>query len=501
MFASTWLQRFNAWKPRHGQPLMLRSLLLRSAWLPAAITAILLVCSLALLVGASWRSLERLDPIHAHQLHLYRLQDLGLRLQEALVESLDTSVDSGDVDFGALRRDLDRLLGGDDSLVQDTPSRLRRARILLDDLKRNPRTALIAALGELRSALVAEYRAHDTLLRDVQNNALLELRVSSALTVVIPLLGLMLLFLLRRRILLPLNNLRDLMAHLARQEYRSAATENVTPVLLPVFENYNHMVERLQELERHHRERQESLEAAVHRATATLLQQQRELARSERLAAVGELAAGVAHELRNPLAGVQMALSGLHRDLTDAGHRDRIELILGEIKRLSRLLNDLLGQARTPPEPPVAVDLGRTLEELLELVRLQVPARVRLDAEVTPGLCCRLPEAGLRQAILNLLLNAAQAIGEREGHIHVTAAREAGQLRLSVADDGPGLPAELLQDGVRAFVSWREGGTGLGLAMVQRFAREQDGRLELGAREPGGACVSLLLPCGTSADE
>jgi C4-dicarboxylate-specific signal transduction histidine kinase len=275
----------------------------------------------------------------------------------------------------------------------------------------------------------------------------------------------MLLFLLRRRILQPLNNLRDLMAHLARQEYRSAATENVTPVLLPVFENYNHMVERLQELERHHRERQESLEAAVHRATATLLQQQRELARSERLAAVGEVAAGVAHELRNPLAGVQMALSGLHR------------------------------------EPPVAVDLGRTLEELLELVRLQVPARVRLDAEVMPGLCCRLPEAGLRRAILNLLLNAAQAIGEREGHIHVTAAREAGQLRLSVTDDGPGLPAELLQDGVRAFASWREGGTGLGLAMVQRFARDQAGRLELGACEPRGACVSLRLRCGTNADE
>ena len=88
-----------------------------------------------------------------------------------------------------------------------------------------------------------------------------------------------------------------------------------------------------------------------------------------------------------------------------------------------------------------------------------------------------------------------QAIGEREGRIVVEAMLRDGMLRLDVWDDGPGFPQDLLECGIRAFLSHRAGGTGLGLSMVQRFTRTVGGSITLANREPHGACVTLELPC------
>ena len=105
-----------------------------------------------------------------------------------------------------------------------------------------------------------------------------------------------------------------------------------------------------------------------------------------------------------------------------------------------------------------------------------------------------MPQDRLRQALLNLVLNAANVLDERGGTITVAATREASQLRITVSDDGPGFPAELLQNGIRPFFSTRERGTGLGLPMVRRFARDLGGDVSLGTRQPHGACVALVLP-------
>jgi signal transduction histidine kinase len=138
--------------------------------------------------------------------------------------------------------------------------------------------------------------------------------------------------------------------------------------------------------------------------------------------------------------------------------------------------------------------LAQTLGDLLELVRFQVPSGIRLDNLIPSRLRCRLPETHLRQAVLNLILNAAHALGEGPGVVTLGAAMADDALRIQVCDDGPGFPAELLRDGVRAFATWREDGTGLGLAMVRRFARDLGGELELANREPHGACASLRVP-------
>jgi two-component system NtrC family sensor kinase len=127
-------------------------------------------------------------------------------------------------------------------------------------------------------------------------------------------------------------------------------------------------------------------------------------------------------------------------------------------------------------------------------VRYQLPDNVRLDDEVPGDLHCRLPEAGLRHALINLILNAAQAIGDAPGYIRLHAGRDERGTVISVCDDGPGLPAALLESGMHDFGSWRPGGTGLGLTTVRRFANHQGGRLELRNLPRQGACATLIFP-------
>jgi signal transduction histidine kinase len=285
------------------------------------------------------------------------------------------------------------------------------------------------------------------------------------------------------------------MALLAQQDYSALPMGNVDPLLRPLFAHYNNMVMRLAELEREHQARQQSLENAVRAATRTLLEHQRDLANAERLAAVGEIAAGVAHELRNPLAGIQMSLSNLRRKLSDHEQIARLDMAINELRRVTRLLNDMLNQAYQTQEPVVDMALAENIEGLLDLVRYQVPKHIRLAPSIPLDLHCRLPEGRLRQALLNLIFNAAQSMGERPGTITVDAVHNDHTLYIKVCDEGPGFPQELLQNGVRAFATWRESGTGLGLAMVRRFARDLDGELQIENCTPQGACATLKLPC------
>lgn len=237
---------------------------------------------------------------------------------------------------------------------------------------------------------------------------------------------------------------------------------------------------------------------AAHRETEkaadALVAQQATLARADRLAAVGELAAGLAHEIRNPLAGIQMSLENLRRETESEDVGGRLDLVIGELHRLSRLLGRHLEGARHAPEPAVALDLGELTTDLLALVRSQVPAHIELVSQVGPGLTVTLPRDRVRQALLNLILNSVDALGDAEGHVVVGAERADDVLVLSVEDDGPGFPPDSLEGARNLFESMKEGGTGLGLAIARRLALDLAGRLELSNREPRGARVELRIP-------
>lgn len=474
---------------------MFKTAFYRPVWLPAAIATALLLVALVLLVGAAWRSAERLQPVHSHLTLLSHLQDKRLLVEQLLVEhlGLETTVDPRDL--AAIRYQVQRLAARQDYLHADTPGALRHADQALGTFASQPRTAVVTALAELRRALALETQAHNTLLSEVSKAAQFELHLATAMLVALPLLAGLLLFLVRKRVLRPLHNLSQLMTLLGRQDYATIPTDDADPMLQPLFENYNHMVTQLATLEQERQARQESLEAQVRHASGALLEQQRKLADAERLAAVGELAAGIAHDLRNPLAGIQMALTNLRRETTDPDHAQRLDLITQELSRTTILLNNLLDQARHEPEPASRIAVAQTVKDLLALARYQIPPRVRIEQQVPADLICHLPKDGLHQAILNLVLNAYDALGAQAGTIVIEAHSDNANLVLEVRDDGPGFPEHLLNSGIRPFSTARQGGTGLGLAIVRRFVNDLGGEISLRNREPSGASVTLRLPC------
>ena len=240
--------------------------------------------------------------------------------------------------------------------------------------------------------------------------------------------------------------------------------------------------------------REQRLQAAVQTASATLLAQQRTLAKAEKLAAVGETAASVAHELRNPLAGVLAALANLRSEITGE-HRDRLTLVQSEIERVVGRLKTYLQNAKQSPEEWSRVEVADVVDHLATLLQYQIPERIRLTTSVRGVTHCFVPVDALRQALLNLVMNSVDAIGDAPGQITIVGTGEGGMLELSVQDDGPGFPDEIIERGPVAFDTRKDTGTGLGLAIVQRTVRDMGGRLTLANGGGGGASVTMHIPC------
>lgn len=474
-----------------------KNLLDRPARLRGLILLALFSSVLAILAGMIWRNLDRMDTVQAYVSYSHRIQDAGLALQQALVDALSGGnlVPEQLVGISAKIR---ALVEEDSHLAEQTPDKLRRVIASLVQAKTtsqdNGKTELFDALREMHEILDAETDQREKVLEEVSHEELTELELA---TLTLTLILLLTWLFLQQRILTPLHDLRQLLLNLAKEDFTPIVTEHLDPLLLPVFNSYNIMVSHLGELEEAKRMYAQSLEAEVRSATQALLEQQRTLARAEKLAAVGELAAGLAHELRNPLAGIQMSCANLRREIADPDQGVRLDLISAELKRMTRLLNELLEQGKQAPPPSIDFNLAALVKELLALTHYQIPSHIALELDIPPELECHLPSSGLRQALLNLILNAAQALDQTPGVVSVRAHQGEEQIEIEVNDDGPGFNEDMLQHGIRAFSTGRLRGTGLGLAMAQRFARDLGGRIDLSNRQPHGACVRLLLPCKT----
>lgn len=481
-------------RARTGYQLPVRRLF----WLPIGVSGALIMAVLMALVVVAWLGLMRVEPVRAHLSDIGRLRDLGLNMEQVLFQGMRGKDQIDAADLTKLSASLAGVAQRGGYLNPTTAERLRGIEALLADAGANRVETLFRALADLRAVLAGERQHLDRLMDKVARDTRAELDLALVLVVVLPLLGGGALLLLRARIQRPLMSLGDLLARLAQKDYRpvpEAVLSGSAPLVQPVFRSYNELVHRLRDLEAEHSDREHTLEQEVRRATGALLTQSRQLARSERLAAVGAVSAGLAHELRNPLAGIQMACAKLQRALGDSDQSARLEAVVAELKRLNRLLSERVDAARHAPEPLRSVNLKQTVDAFLSLVRYQVPESVRLVCQVPDDLVCRLPEGGLRQALLNLVLNAAQSMEGGEGEVEISAGREGETVVLSVSDTGPGFPSEMLTIGVRPFASGRVGGTGLGLAMVRRFTEDVNAGLELANREPRGARVTLRLPC------
>jgi signal transduction histidine kinase len=331
----------------------------------------------------------------------------------------------------------------------------------------------------------------ERLLEEINFDTQNELYIALA-TFTLILLGAMLF--LHYRILQPLNDLRQLLERLTEENYTPITIDHLDPLLFPVFNSYNEMVIHLADLEEAKQLYAQSLQREVRLATQALLDQQYSLARAERLAAIGEVAAELAHEIRNPLAGIQMAFSNLRREIDDENQCERMDLISSELKCLALLLNDMLDQSRHSPELATDFDLPTLVSDLLTLTRYQLTESIELKCHTPNNLPVHLPESGIRQALLNLILNAADALDNSAGSICIKVDVNFQGLLIDVFDNGPGFSQDLLNYGIRPFRTSRQNGTGLGLAMVQRFVKDVGGTIKLSNQQPHGACVTLLLP-------
>ena len=453
------------------------------------------VVALAVMALMTGHDLARLQMIRQRVSHTDRIQMLAIRVERSLTAGGGTPAAVDPELIRGLRDEADSLRQAGLALDPATDDRLARLRELLDPDRGVDRADLAAAVELVGTIVDAEAAAQAELWTRIDADTRVERLIVIGLCFVLPVLAAMAVGFLRRRIFAPLHELRRALSLLAEGDYRPWEVDRAHPALAPLFANYNQLVARLGVLEEEHRSRAASLEEEVRVAAQTLLEQQRTLARTEKLAAIGETAASLAHELRNPLAGILMSLGNLRRDASDADFVARLDLVITELERLTRMLNDALAAARHSPEPSRRVDLHRLVGDLLGLLRHQVPEHVALASTIPAGHECSLPPDRIRQALLNLVLNAVRALGAAPGRIEISAERRGDRLELVVADDGPGFPESLLRTGIRPFATGLMGGTGLGLAMVRRVAVDLGGEVRLTNREPHGGCVRLIVEC------
>lgn len=238
-----------------------------------------------------------------------------------------------------------------------------------------------------------------------------------------------------------------------------------------------------------------SLEEQVIERTDELEAIHRKLLEQARLATIGQTASVLAHEMRNPLASMKLALSGVSRsqDLSER-ERQRVELVLGEVDRLETLLSETLEYVRPVEKDEQPVSLDDLLDEVLELEQpLLRERRIRLQrqrCDDCPPL--RLDSHKMKQVLLNLLKNAREASPEG-GAITLSLKREPLGVLLEIRNRGEPLDQDVLEHAFDFFYTTKARGTGLGLGLVKRVVEEHRGKVTLRSEE-AGATVEIRLP-------
>ncbi|VVS92051.1 ATP-binding protein [Desulfoluna spongiiphila] len=226
---------------------------------------------------------------------------------------------------------------------------------------------------------------------------------------------------------------------------------------------------------------------------------EKELRHKEKLAAIGDMAAGVAHEIRNPLSSIK-GIATYFRGLFDESHdaRETAGVMIDEVDRLNRAVTELLTIAGPTRLVTARHNVGDLVERAVRLVEAEADSlgvAVTVEAPETPVMGI-LDADRLTQSLLNLFLNALQAMKETGGRLAVTIERPPGMIRLSVADTGCGMDAATLSSIFDPYFTTKADGTGLGLAIVHNIIEAHGGTIEVNSRLGQGTRFDIGLPQG-----
>jgi signal transduction histidine kinase len=237
------------------------------------------------------------------------------------------------------------------------------------------------------------------------------------------------------------------------------------------------------------------------RTIEELRQAQRQLLQSEKLAAIGQMAAGIAHELNTPLTYIMGNLELLATQPLTSSQTEMLASAARGAERIKSLAQSLLAFSRPAPEEMGLLDPNDLVERALELCHYQaLKAGVQLDRRLGAGLPSVLGVSNqLEMALINLTVNAVQAMGEGGGRLAVGTARRGNEVEISLSDSGPGIPEEIRHSVFEPFVTTKpEGqGTGLGLSTVLMVVERHQGRIDF-TTSPSGTTFRISLPAAAA---
>ncbi len=230
--------------------------------------------------------------------------------------------------------------------------------------------------------------------------------------------------------------------------------------------------------------------------TDVLFQTEEQLRRADRLSALGELSAGMAHEIRNPLGAIKGAVEILRDDYQpDQPKYEFIQILLRESDRLNHIVQEFLGFARPKSPEFQLVDLNEALESVLVLTAQEArKSGVSVQKKLDPSIGKRRLDSGLlKQAFLNLILNAIQAM-PGGGVLTIESSLRSGAISVKITDTGTGIPEENRKKLFSPFFTTKKNGTGLGLAITYRIIENHRGTIDVTSQAGRGSTFTVTIP-------